>query len=202
MAVHRRSSSIVLTAVFIVAAAVCADIPARAFAPLQAPAPRTSQQPATQQPATQRPALQPASPGATAPRTPKPTPAQAPAPAPAPRTSPRQQTPMDPARARRLYVPTDPQFQSVGHDYARDVAAREQDDARYVEICKGIIDYQKITYRSSAGGMEIPAYLFQPLQRRGAKGHAALVWVHGGVHGRWASRCSRSSRKRSIAATS
>jgi dipeptidyl aminopeptidase/acylaminoacyl peptidase len=33
--------------------------------------------------------------------------------------------------------------------------------------------------------MTIPAYLFQPLNKRGAKGHAAMVWVHGGVHGDW-----------------
>jgi dipeptidyl aminopeptidase/acylaminoacyl peptidase len=33
--------------------------------------------------------------------------------------------------------------------------------------------------------MDIPAYLFQPLQKRGPKGHAAMVWVHGGVHGNW-----------------
>ena len=33
--------------------------------------------------------------------------------------------------------------------------------------------------------MDIPAYLFQPLQKRGAKGHAAMIWVHGGVHGNW-----------------
>ena len=33
--------------------------------------------------------------------------------------------------------------------------------------------------------MDIPAYLFQPLKKRGARGHAAMVWVHGGVHGDW-----------------
>ena len=33
--------------------------------------------------------------------------------------------------------------------------------------------------------MEIPASLFQPLSRRGRRGHAAMVWVHGGVHGNW-----------------
>jgi dipeptidyl aminopeptidase/acylaminoacyl peptidase len=33
--------------------------------------------------------------------------------------------------------------------------------------------------------MEIPVYLFAPLQTRGARAHAALVWVHGGVHGNW-----------------
>jgi dipeptidyl aminopeptidase/acylaminoacyl peptidase len=34
--------------------------------------------------------------------------------------------------------------------------------------------------------MDIPAYLYQPLQKRGARGHAAMIWVHGGVHGNWA----------------
>jgi dipeptidyl aminopeptidase/acylaminoacyl peptidase len=31
-------------------------------------------------------------------------------------------------------------------------------------------------------GMIIPAYVFAPLQKRGTAGHAAMVWVHGGVH--------------------
>ena len=63
------------------------------------------------------------------------------------------------------------------------------------------MDYQKITYRSSVGDLDIPAYLFQPLQKRGAKGHAAMVWVHGGVHGNWDNPCGRSSRKPSSADT-
>jgi dipeptidyl aminopeptidase/acylaminoacyl peptidase len=33
--------------------------------------------------------------------------------------------------------------------------------------------------------MEIPASLYQPLQKRGPRGHAAMIWVHGGVHGSW-----------------
>ncbi len=40
-------------------------------------------------------------------------------------------------------------------------------------------------YRSSVRDMDIPAYLFQPLKKRGARGHAAMIWVHGGVHGNW-----------------
>ena len=47
------------------------------------------------------------------------------------------------------------------------------------------MDFQKITYRSSVGDMDIPAYLFQPLVKRGPRGHAAMIWVHGGVHGSW-----------------
>ena len=103
----------------------------------------------------------------------------------APRQSPRAQVPMDPERARRLYVPTDPQFQSVGTDFQRDIDARVAAEARYPELCKGIIDFQKVTYRSRVGDLDIPAYLFQPLDKGAAKSRAAMVWVHGGVHGNW-----------------
>jgi dipeptidyl aminopeptidase/acylaminoacyl peptidase len=48
------------------------------------------------------------------------------------------------------------------------------------------MEFRKITYKSSADGMDIPAYLFAPLQKRGPAGHAAMVWVHGGVHGNMA----------------
>lgn len=101
--------------------------------------------------------------------------------------TPRQRPaiPIDEARARRLYVSNDPKDHSPGYDYQRDIDAKTSDDARYPELCKGIIDFKKVTYRSSVGDMDIPAYLFQPIQKRGPKGHAAMVWVHGGVHGNW-----------------
>jgi dipeptidyl aminopeptidase/acylaminoacyl peptidase len=92
---------------------------------------------------------------------------------------------MDPDRARQLYVSKDPQYQSVGTNYQRDIDNREATDARYPELCKGVMDFKKVTYRSSVGDFDIPAYLFQPLDKRGSLGHAALVWVHGGVHGNW-----------------
>ena len=92
---------------------------------------------------------------------------------------------MDPERARQLYVSKDPKDQSIGTDYQRDVDARVKTEARYPDLCKGIIDFKKVSYRSSIGDLDVPAYLFQPLEKRGPKGHAALVWVHGGVHGNW-----------------
>ena len=111
---------------------------------------------------------------------------QAPAPAAqAPRQSPRSQVTMDQERARRLYVSKDPKDQSLGTNYQDDIAAREKDAARYPELCKGIIDFTIVKYRSRVGDLDIPAYLFQPIQKRGSKGHAAMVWVHGGVHGNW-----------------
>ena len=39
-------------------------------------------------------------------------------------------------------------------------------------------------YKSRVDGLEIPAYLFAPLVKQPGK-HAALVWVHGGVHSNW-----------------
>jgi len=93
----------------------------------------------------------------------------------------RPQPQMDPERARRLYVSADPKDHALGTNFQRDIDEKKKIDERYAQITKGVVDYQKITYRSSVGDLDIPAYLFQPLKKRGAKGHAAMVWVHGGV---------------------
>ena len=42
---------------------------------------------------------------------------------------------------------------------------------------------EKISYRSRAGDIDIPAFVFQPLKLRGAKGHPAIVWVHENIRG-------------------
>ncbi len=91
---------------------------------------------------------------------------------------------MDSARARQLYVSNDPKdLPRANFDAA--VVAKTRTDSIYGARFKGIAEFSKITYKSKADGMEIPAYLFVPLNHRGAKGHAAMVWVHGGVHGNW-----------------
>jgi dipeptidyl aminopeptidase/acylaminoacyl peptidase len=92
---------------------------------------------------------------------------------------------MDDERARRLYVSNRPEDHAISYDFEGDITDRQQTEARYAEASKGVMDFKKISYRSSVGDMEIPAYLFQPLHKRGAAGHAAMVWVHGGVHGNW-----------------
>jgi dienelactone hydrolase len=97
----------------------------------------------------------------------------------------RPEVPMNPERARQLYVSNDPKDHAPGRDFERDIKNKATIDARYAQASKGVMDFRKVSYRSSVGDMEIPAYLFQPLQKRGAKGHAAMVWVHGGVHGNW-----------------
>jgi dipeptidyl aminopeptidase/acylaminoacyl peptidase len=99
----------------------------------------------------------------------------------------RQRPPaeMDPQRAQRLYVSTDPKDLSGGYNFQRDVDRKAEIDKRYAQITAGVVDYQKVKYRSRIGDLDIAAYLFQPLEHRGARGHAAMVWVHGGVHGNW-----------------
>jgi dipeptidyl aminopeptidase/acylaminoacyl peptidase len=96
---------------------------------------------------------------------------------------PRPDAKMDPERAKRLYVSNNPDDNALGHDFQRDVDEKKKTDARFAEASKGVMDFQKVTYRSTVGDLDIPAYLFQPLAKRGARGHAAMVWVHGGVHG-------------------
>ncbi|HSW31217.1 MAG TPA: alpha/beta fold hydrolase [Longimicrobiales bacterium] len=100
------------------------------------------------------------------------------------RQRPEQVIAKDPARVDLLYVSNKWEDHPVT-DYAADMAGKARIDSIYAAVTKGVVDYKKITYRSRIGDMDIPAYLFQPLQKRGAKGHAAMIWVHGGVHGNW-----------------
>jgi dipeptidyl aminopeptidase/acylaminoacyl peptidase len=90
----------------------------------------------------------------------------------------------DSARAALLYVSNRPEDHPQA-DFERQRAAKARTDSIYAARSRGVMAFTKISYKSSVDGMEIPAYLFAPLQPRGARSHAALVWVHGGVHGSW-----------------
>jgi dipeptidyl aminopeptidase/acylaminoacyl peptidase len=92
--------------------------------------------------------------------------------------------PLDSARVRLLYVSNRPADLPKA-DYAGQVARKRATDSVYAARSAGVMEFRKITYKSRADGMEIPAYLFAPLAKRGTGGHAAMVWVHGGVHGDW-----------------
>ena len=97
-----------------------------------------------------------------------------------------QQTRTQPPRTRAdsLYVSADP-ADHPRRNYDEDVQERMSGDSTWAARSKGVMDYQKVKYRSPLGDMDIPAHLYQPLQKRGARGHAAMVWVHGGVHSNW-----------------
>jgi dipeptidyl aminopeptidase/acylaminoacyl peptidase len=55
-------------------------------------------------------------------------------------------------------------------------------DIQFRQLAEGFMQVEKVRY-GAPDGMIIPAYIFRPLQMKGAKQHPALVWVHGGVHG-------------------
>ena len=97
---------------------------------------------------------------------------------------PRKVVMMDSARAALLYVSNREEDAPVA-DYAKEIAAKHVTDSVYAARSAGMMDFRKVSYQSSADGLEIPAYLFAPLTKRGTHGHAAMVWVHGGVHGDW-----------------
>jgi len=97
---------------------------------------------------------------------------------------PRRQVKINQARAESLYVSTDP-ADNPPRNFERDIAAKARTDSIYAARSRGVMQFSKVQYRSRAGDMDVPAYLFTPLNQRGARGHAAMVWVHGGVHGDW-----------------
>jgi len=68
-----------------------------------------------------------------------------------------------------------------------DMDNKQKDDALIGQLCSGAVSFQKISYASPVDGLQIPAYLFQPISPRGPKGHPALIWVHGGVHSSFSS---------------
>jgi dipeptidyl aminopeptidase/acylaminoacyl peptidase len=97
---------------------------------------------------------------------------------------PRQVVKMDSARVEQLYVSNRPEDHPPA-DFDRQIAQKKITDSIYAARAAGAYDFKKITYKSNVDGMQIPAYVFAPINKRGPKGHAAMVWVHGGVHGDW-----------------
>ena len=97
---------------------------------------------------------------------------------------PRQIVKMDSARAEELYVSNRPEDQPPA-DFERQIQQKKTTDSILAARAAGAYEFKKITYKSNVDGLEIPGYLFAPLNKRGSHGHAAMVWVHGGVHGDW-----------------
>lgn len=91
---------------------------------------------------------------------------------------------MDTARVRQLYISNRPEDHPLAN-YEQQMANKKRTDSIYTVRSAGVMDFKKISYKSAVDGLEIPAYLFQPLTKRGVRGHAAMIWVHGGVHGDW-----------------
>lgn len=91
----------------------------------------------------------------------------------------------DRARAVDLYVSDRPEDHDPFRDHESDIREKAVTDSIYSAHAEGAYRYRKIQYRSRIGDIDVPAYLFEPIETEGARAHAALVWVHGGVHGSW-----------------
>src|SRR6476659_5744717 len=74
--------------------------------------------------------------------------------APAPRG--RTALDMEEERARRLYVSNRPEDHAINYDFEADIRERQQAEARYGEASKGVMEFRKVSYRSSVGDMDIP----------------------------------------------
>lgn len=68
-------------------------------------------------------------------------------------------------------------------DFARMARQQAETDRAWEAASVGFMRMEKITYRSSRDGLEIPAFVFLPLEIKGAQRHAALVWVHEDIRG-------------------
>ncbi len=68
-------------------------------------------------------------------------------------------------------------------DFGRMLRQQAETDRRWREASAGVMRMEKITYRSRAGGLEIPAFVFQPLADAPAATRPAIVWVHENVRG-------------------
>ncbi len=73
--------------------------------------------------------------------------------------------------------------QSGFDQYERDRLRKRDRDRIFRALSDGVIRLRKTSYASIADGLDIPVYVFEPLELRGDRGHPALVWIHGGVHG-------------------
>src|SRR5437016_9922928 len=74
-------------------------------------------------------------------------------------------------------------FDDRARDFDKDLRDQVETDAKWRAASDGYMQMQKITYRSRVGDLDIPAFVFQPLNLRGPKGHPAIVWVHENIRG-------------------
>jgi dipeptidyl aminopeptidase/acylaminoacyl peptidase len=68
-------------------------------------------------------------------------------------------------------------------DFARMRQEQAQTDRVWRAASAGHMRMEKIAYRSRAGDLQIPAFVFQPLAAAREKTQPALVWVHEDVRG-------------------
>src|SRR5438128_1139748 len=79
-------------------------------------------------------------------------------------------------------APVEP-FDDPRPDFNRLQLLQLQTDRTWRAASAGVMQMEKITYRSPAGDLEVPAFVFQPLQTGPARSRPAIVWVHENIRG-------------------
>jgi dipeptidyl aminopeptidase/acylaminoacyl peptidase len=80
-------------------------------------------------------------------------------------------------------APTAPPRPGQAPDFDRMVQQQAATDSRWRAASEGHMRMDKFTYRSRAGDLDIPVFVFQPLQTGAPRTHSALVWVHENIRG-------------------
>src|SRR5882762_7468494 len=62
-------------------------------------------------------------------------------------------------------------------NFEKQLAQQRATDSRWRAASDGYMRMEKISYRSNAGDLDIPAFVFLPLGPTSPGGHPALVWV-------------------------
>ncbi len=68
-------------------------------------------------------------------------------------------------------------------DFERMVRQQAETDENWRAASAGHMQFEKTTYRSSAGDIDVPAFVFRPLKPAPPQSRAALVWVHENIRG-------------------
>jgi dipeptidyl aminopeptidase/acylaminoacyl peptidase len=68
-------------------------------------------------------------------------------------------------------------------DFERMRREQAQTDRVWREAAAGFMRMDKITYRSRVGDLDIPAFVFQPMEPAPARTQPAVVWVHENIRG-------------------
>jgi len=71
-----------------------------------------------------------------------------------------------------------------GPNFEAELQRQVQVDKLWHDASAGFMQMEKTSYKSRAGGMNIPVFVFKPLKTGGARAHPALVWVHPDIRGR------------------
>src|SRR6185295_11424566 len=82
------------------------------------------------------------------------------------------------ATATQQQQPTQRQQEPRKPDFKRQLRQQAETDEAWRTAAAGYMRVEKISYKSSADGLTIPAFVFRPLNPGGPHAYRAIVWVH------------------------